>query len=184
MVNAVHVNLSTGGWSSAAATLFRDNFVTLFGGIQTFWPGDIGPHEFRFYNLPAAPGNVGDPAFILTASTVGSSGSAATLPPQVALTVTFQTAARRHWGRIYLGGMVTTGLLNDGRADPAAVNQIGGAFKTFLDNLNTNGMPIVVFNRKTWLPATIVGLSVDDVFDVQRRRRYDSPVNRYQTAIP
>lgn len=184
MVNAIYCNLAPGPWTAASADLFHTNFQTMFNAIKAVFSTEVGPNEMRFYNVPATPGKYGDPVFIRTNTVKGTDPAAATLPPQVAVTVTFQTAARRHWGRIYLGGLTYTTAVSDGRLTGATGISIGGAMKTFLTNLITNSMPIVVFNRKTWVPQTIVGLSVDDVFDVQRRRRYDAPVNRYQTTIP
>lgn len=95
---------------------------------------------------------------------------------QVAGTVTFRTAWPRHWGRIYLPGPPTARLDAYGRFD--------ATYRTSVDNAVTAGMtalrdadffPVVPVGQLDKLPfhalLHVTACVVDDVPDVQRRRR-------------
>jgi hypothetical protein len=184
MVNAIHFQASAGGLTSSDC----DDFISALanpvnGTLNTNVSSEVRVAEIRFYNLPSTAGILGDPAFVRTDPLGHPTGSAsATLPPQCAATVTFQVAARRHWGRIYLGGFVT-GACSDGRIAAAVVSGLADDFQDFGTALRDAGLGLVVWNRVTWSPADVTQISVDDVWDVQRRRRYDHAFNREERSL-
>jgi hypothetical protein len=180
MVNALHLQVPDGGWTAAARDAFNARWATMFTSISNPISTRVACYEHRFYNLPATSGPMGDPAFTTEHPTMVGLGSAATeMAPQVAATVTFQTAIRRRWGRIYLGGLVAA-LSVSGRIDASSVGVIGAAFRTFAAGLISDSLPLVIWHRASWTPEPVTIISMDDVFDVQRRRRYDSAVTRYE----
>jgi hypothetical protein len=116
-------------------------------------------------------------AFRIT--TVGVAGTDGTsgLPPQVATTVTLQTASRRHWGRFYmpapgsnqLAGAGTT----DGRWSHTAVDDFATNWATAMSTLATDvGIVQCVWSPSSQTALSILAYEVDDIPDVQRRRRF------------
>lgn len=91
---------------------------------------------------------------------------------QVSATVTFKTASRKHWGRVYLPG-IATGQMNKtyGRWTPAFADAVAGYFRTFINGLATDGYDLVVYSYKKKAIMQVVELQVDDIVDIQRRRR-------------
>lgn len=183
MVNALHCQVSDGGWS----TDDRDTFVTAFGvfwaAVQAAFSSQVGPTEIRFYNMPGVAGPVGDPVYVNTdASRVGTGAPDATLPPQASITITHQTSNRRRWGRIYFGGLVSA-TLHNGRFLGDWLFTFISTWDTFLTTLRINGQGLVVWHRSSWTPMDVVTISMDDVWDVQRRRRYDHALNRLERSL-
>jgi len=178
MVNVMHCQVSDGGWSTDDRDVVDDALSAWFGAIAALFSTQVGPTETRLYNMPATAGPVGDPAFVIEEpGFVGTGSMDATLPPQAAISHTLVTAIRRRWGRIYLGGLVSTALTN-GRVNATALSTLGDAFGTFGTTLRSNGQGLVVWHRATWTPEDVTGYRIDDIWDVIRRRRYDSALNR------
>jgi hypothetical protein len=105
------------------------------------------------------------------------------MPDQVALTTTFRTAGRKHWGRFYTGGWTGNELAADaqqGHARGVAVDALSTAAKTLLNDLYDDA-------RKTWVcvwspkyrgAMSVNEVSVDDTWDIVRRRRAKFPSYR------
>lgn len=117
------------------------------------------------------------PGPIWRARAVHSQGQsvAARLPDQLALTSTYKTASRRHWGRNYWGGF-TTNLFQQnafGHADTTDVDQLAGWLRAWFQNLwdNPRIIDTIVWSPKYRAMLSIDELTVDDVVDVVRRRR-------------
>lgn len=184
MVNTLHFQCSTGGLVAGDA----DDFIThlaLFvnATLNASISEDVFIAEARFYDMPAVAGPLGAPAFTRVDPLAhGGAGRAGTMPPQVALTVTLQVAARRHWGRIYVGGL-TYVILDDGRANAAILPNLADDFRDFALAQIGSGQGLYVWNRATWAAQEVREISIDDVFDVQRRRRYDRAVTREQRNL-
>lgn len=150
-----------------------------------------GMMTVRLYDIPA-PGNLmGSPAYTMTQTLIASALSSPTpIPSEVALAVTLEAGGRenaavelgngtrpksRYTGRIYIGPLnnhaVTT--LN-GVARPAtlfadvcinAVNALDQAIRTV--NVAAD---LAVWSRVDGLVRAVRAVSVDDSFDIQRRR--------------
>jgi len=118
----------------------------------------------------------GPPLHILTVNSVGSNSNAS-LPYQNALSVTFRTAARKHWGRCYLPGLAIADLqAANGRFTATTTNAVANAFAEFASDLGANDFYLMVPSTQndskyaTALSA-VQQIQVDDVPDVIRRRR-------------
>ena len=101
------------------------------------------------------------------------------LPPQVAVTVTEKTDIPRRWGRFYVPGFVMDSVDTVGRIDSNTIT----AVVTFADKLHqpfatSNLLAPQVYSRLYGDARNITSLQVDDLFDVQRRRRFDAPLVR------
>jgi len=115
-------------------------------------------------------------------SGVPGGASFARLPDQVAITVTYRTASRAHWGRTYTGGY-TTNACNDslmGHITTATVDSLALTFRDHFDDVYDDA-------RKTWPfvwsakyrgALSVNELSVDDTFDIIRSRRAKFPSYR------
>lgn len=183
MVNALHTQVTDGGWTEDDRDAFNSAWDDFFTAEASLFSAQVGPVERRFYNMPATAGPLGDPAFVtLSPSSVGTGDPSTTLPPQCALTVTLQTSIRRRWGRIYLGGFVELALAN-GRANASIVPTLANNFADFASALIGGGQGLYVWHRQSWTPQEVIQISVDDVWDVQRRRRYDHAVTRTEVNL-
>lgn len=109
--------------------------------------------------------------------TLGWTGTDSTprMPDQVALTTTFRTAARKHWGRFYQGGFGAGQLAeaNQGQALSGTCDELAGGMDSFLTDLGDDAR---IINAWIWSPVyggalSITEISVDSVFDVIRSRR-------------
>jgi hypothetical protein len=109
------------------------------------------------------------------------------------------TPYRRHWGRFYVPGIATSKLQNDGTLLSATQTVVANATETFYEAINA--MPDVqntVWGRTGVALADILGegtdltiphawpvtsIRVDEILDVQRRRRWESVTNRITRVI-
>lgn len=107
-------------------------------------------------------------------STVGTASGQ--LPYQAAGSVTLKTAWAKHWGRVYLPTPGSAALDSYGRFTSTYRSGVGGAVKTFLGAVHDAGFyPVVPVGQINKQPVHgllgITAVTVDDVPDVQRRRR-------------
>lgn len=101
------------------------------------------------------------------------------LPDQVALTTTFRTCSRPHWGRFYTGGWATNAVAASlyGQAGAAVVDALSDSFRSTLTTLNswTQSINLWVWSAKYRGALSVTTLSVDSVPDVIRSRRAKTP---------
>lgn len=122
---------------------------------------------------------------------INQAGTAAGVPEiyQAAMSVTFRTATRPHWGRVYLPG-VTTDIVGGsfGRFNSGNVSATANAWAEFQDDLASGGFHLVVpVTQQDHLYAHglnwITEIVVDDIPDVIRRRRPKQTLTRH-TGVP
>jgi len=157
---------------------FISRLTTWFnGGLHTVVSSQITFLEARFYDVPNAFGTpMGDPVLVHTFNSPGTSASKM-LPPQIAVSVTFKTDKRKTWGRFYIPGMTDAYLLANGRLDEGICPQIATWTHSLTSRAGT-GAALVVFSRKEWTHHDPQFIQVDDLYDVIRSRRYDTPLVR------
>jgi hypothetical protein len=105
------------------------------------------------------------------------------LPYQTAPTVTFRTAWPKHWGRIYLPVPPAAALDSTGRFTSSYRSTMHTAVKALLGGLHDDGfypvIPVGQLNKEPWHALLSVSAVVmDDIPDVQRRRRPRQVVSR------
>jgi len=167
----------TNQWSSFGTSQVMAGYKAY---AMSYNPGDPGPGMRNKSNgLAFAP--TGPPRYVSTQVQAGSGATA--IPYQVAPSVTFRTALPRHWGRIYLPTPATSSLDSTGRltsgfrtamADGASL--LG---KTLSDGDFLPVVPMTDLNRQTF--HGLLGVTqyvVDDIPDIQRRRRPRQAANR------
>lgn len=178
-VNTIHFQASDGGLTTGDVDLVDDAWQDMLIAIDSLFSGDYNPEERRYYDVPATAGPLGDPFDVRIGTLTGGVGSsAAELPPQCAVSVTWETSARRHWGRIYLPGMINS-LISHGRITSANLTVIGDAIDAMGTAMRSAGNGIVVWDRAAWAPHDVTTFRIDDVVDVQRRRRFGQAFQRY-----
>jgi hypothetical protein len=121
--------------------------------------------------------DTGPPEYVSTISRPGT--STIYLPYQVAASITLKTGLPRHWGRYYLPGVGAT-LNTTGRFNSAQCTAWANATRTLLDGLTDDGFwPVVPMTQFDKQPLHglmgVEKIQVDDVPDVQRRRRAKQP---------
>src|SRR5262249_54437151 len=128
--------------------------------------------EYRWHDWDINDVALGPADRVTSRSVAGTTGATSRLPDQDAQTVTWTTASRRHWGRVYLPGIGfnridnTTGRWASTQVDAAALH-----FHTLATSLVAGGYDMVVVSRQFHALLTIDTISVDDIVDIQRRRR-------------
>lgn len=129
-------------------------------------------------------------------SVAGTGGGAVSmLPPQVALTVTERTAAkftaedvegvgdqlRNRWGRFYLPNVAGDQVV-DGRPATACRTTVATATGVLYNGLRTDQFIPVMYSPTTGNSWSVDEIAVDDIFDVQRSRRWRNVINRSVVA--
>jgi hypothetical protein len=129
----------------------------------------------------------------------------ASLPPQVALTVTEKAGLQKNWGRFYLPPLGAAYVNEFGRPTDAAITAIADATETMYDGWRTDGTPAVVylealpersptaedpryrtkgtFAARGASATEVERITVDNVFDVIRSRRWERSTNRQERTV-
>jgi len=190
-------------WLTADYTAVEGRFDTLWTALKVQYRSWVTLIEYRWYksgpvwepdDLANGPSN---PAVRITArSVVGTSATASMLPPQVAMSVSEITPIRKRWGRFFLPAPSTAAIDADGRLSNIAGNL--PALVTCYNGCRADGKQPVVFSRGRSAYTTsrgtdiaahvasayeITDLQMDNLFDVQRSRRWSMPTIRTRTAL-
>jgi hypothetical protein len=116
------------------------------------------------------------PPVWLSVQNVPGTGAGQSLPYQVAMSVTHLTGVAHHWGRHYLPGLTEDAVTTTGRWDTADVQTAEAAAVALVQALHDADIPMVVAGTQhnsvvgPWL-WKVIGIQVDDIPDVIRRRR-------------
>ena len=158
------------------------------GDLNTWWTA-VKPYihsshtlkEYRWYQYYSGTTGPGPAVRVTTVGLPGTSASNV-LPLQTAATVSFHTPSRKHWGRIYLPGLVSSNLTTSGEWSTGQVDAIALAGKNLINNVSGHAWGQMVVASKAYHGVlSIDELAMDSSPDVQRRRREDRPnyVRRY-----
>lgn len=193
MVTFDLVNLTSG----AVDTTFTAGDFTAIDAALATWRTSIRAwqssahldHSNRYYQMafdpPAWPARrfaiTGPPIHVTTLTATAGAGPVNAY--QVAATVTERTALAKHWGRIYIPGLAGTSFDPFGRILPTGRNLFASATSTLFATLRAaDFFPVVPMTQHNKAPAfglmSVASLAVDDIPDVQRRRRPKTVVTR------
>lgn len=128
----------------------------------------------------------GPPERIYSRSVQGTATAAQ--PPQIAVTTTERTAYPKHWGRNYWPAPATSTIDSKGYIKQASVDTFGPAIKDAYARLMAKEFfPVVPVVQIEGTPArgllTVHSLQMDNLFDVQRRRRFKKATYKYNQPI-
>jgi hypothetical protein len=172
----------TGG--SPDDTWTTGDFTTLEGFLATWWTAvkvDVAPgntfREVRWYRVGAGitPPN---PAVRVQPFNVASTGASSALPPQVAISITNRTGSRKHWGRTYMPGAQIVATASDGRIASNKVDALALAVSNLYTSAAGADFNPVVYCPSTGSALAVESVSVDNIFDVIRSRRWQSTTYR------
>lgn len=130
---------------------------------------------FNPYSNPKPFAATGPPERVYPLALTGAlTGS---FPPQPCTTVTEMTPSRPHWGRFYTPTFGAACYAPGGRLAASVVAALAtNAHDTYNNLMSNQFFPVVPTTQSSKAPArtlqTVSGVRVDDVSDVQRRRRY------------
>lgn len=168
--------------ASDAATVeasFASNVWTgrMNGYTSSQWK--VAEYQWRNFgaDFPLGETGLSKPGPVWRVIAVDSNGleTQTRLSDSSAVTATYRTASRRHWGRNYWGGLTSNayGATTFGRLQTTYCDAYALGLRTWFNDLYDNARIIepVVWSAKYrgWL--TVTELAVDDVPDVIRRRR-------------
>jgi hypothetical protein len=164
------------------------DYASIESGVAAFWAAirsQVHPsHTLREVRWYAIDGSVGDHP-VLRVAAIGGAGTSGTslLPLQVALSVTLKTPIRKRWGRIYLPGFSQTPNTTIGRPDGTFAALIANSTASMLGSGKAQGIVPVVYSPTFRAVHSVTKVTVDDVWDVIRRRRPDHAAVRTD-AVP
>lgn len=116
------------------------------------------------------------PAVLSTSYSLPGTSASGRQVDQVASTITWRTTSRRHWGRIYVPGLTVAALdTTYGRFTNTVVDTLSAAAVALHDTLKTAGYQLVVASQLHPGVLTPTAIEVDDIPDIQRRRRAKRP---------
>src|SRR6476660_7174678 len=158
-------------WTAGYFTTLETANTTWWSSIRGSFDNAMQLRDIKWYRH--GPGiNPPNPAErVVSPLMLGTSASSA-LPPQVASTITFRVAPRRSWGRTYLPGLCTPALTSEGGLANATVDALANATDTLVHTANAADFPLVVVSNHLNATLVVEAIEVDDVLDIQRKRRY------------
>jgi hypothetical protein len=163
--------------------IVEEEFGGFWGAVNEFAHTSHGLAQFRWYRLttPSAPAL--GPMRVNTQGAPAAGTDTESLPPQVAINVTLEVAFRKNWGRMCLPLTGDSGRADDGRVTTAAVDAIAEAAQTMFDTINgSSTFRCVVYSAPGGFYNDILGVRVDDTYDIIRRRRYEGVP--YRALLP
>lgn len=181
LVNVTSDELDTtwtsGDYTAVAAryTTFRTAMQPLMSPSQTW--NKLSAYRMAFSGTPDLTrpfAESGPPTYVLAYGGAGT--QTGVLPYQVAQSATLRTPWSKHWGRVYLPTPGTAAIDSSGRLTSTQRDALQAAVKNLLGGLHDDGFyPVVPVGQLNKAPfhalLSVAAVYVDDVPDVQRRRR-------------
>lgn len=174
----------TAGQAAAAETPLLAWWTTMKAHSTSHWI--LKEIQWRDFGADFPLGKTGlskpGPTWRVTAVGVAGTGSINPNPDQTSATVTFMTASRKHWGRIYAPATITSNLTAFARFSTAYCDALAGASRTLLNSLNglAAQTDVMIWSPKYRGANFVRELQVDDTPDVVRRRRAKQTTYRKQ----
>lgn len=177
--------------------------ATIEGLIDTFWDAlkeqyhpsfALDRYDWHYFGIDVRSPNPAFRSTLKTPPVAGSADEQHLAPAQVAAGVTLKTDRRRSWGRIYMPGPVA-GDNTDGLIAAAFVTMLSDAIGDLADGAEAADLPLVVWCPRhdgellkygeaahaadldvpdsSSVARGVWQTQVDDLWDIQRRRRWD-----------
>jgi hypothetical protein len=163
--------------NAVEAAAIAARMTTFWQALGVLYSTSIRLLECRFYNGYNGDGSPGEVDHVIPINVPGTS-AALMLPPQCACSVTEEIESRRSWGRFYLPNMVVTAVDESGRYDPTTPEFIAVRAETMYNGWRADGHEPAVWVDTAVVPdrhmESVEAIRVDDIVDIQRRRRWDT----------
>ena len=167
-------------WTTGDFTTMEGHLDTWWATVKTYVPVNYKLTEYRWHRVGTGVPSP-NPAERTNILTSPAGGSASGFPPQAACSITFRTGIRKSWGRTYLP--VGAEALGTGYVfTHTAVDAIAGATDTLVTSAAGDDFALVVMSAAQTSALAVESVSVDDVPDVIRRRRWK--VETYRKVLP
>jgi hypothetical protein len=165
----------------------------LWAALRTNFHSSLVLDELRWYfsaSLVPRGAAWGDADRTIDRNSAGTAAGNA-FPPQCSIVVTYPRPSplKRHMGRNYLPAPAVSAGSAGGKISVAIVDAIANAMETFLESCVAVGYQPVTIARVQGVDTALIipELRVDDVFDTQRRRGYETSgynAHRVLTTVP
>lgn len=171
------VNEGTPGLAAGDATSFGhlcDEITEFLNDIDQYQATTLTWDLIKVVRLDSGHPTPNAPVYTRDINIAGDQGTS--LPPQIAHNLTLQTALRRHWGRFYLPSISSGELTSAGRVSNNLVDDIVTFAKALMDEVSAfDWYPVVMQTAGANSAAhPVTSLRADDIYDTQRRRRYET----------
>lgn len=190
-----HVVNVTGGdvdtsWTTGDYTTCEGHLDEWWGRTQSLQASSHTLVDYRWYPMrfatvmsPDHRFDFSGPPVRVTPKNQPGTNINASLPYQVACSVTFDTGVPKHWGRVYIPGITEHMLSAPSRWETVQAKAVADSMAEFFDDLyGSEFQPVVPVTQvnKVLQPAllTVKQVRVDDIPDVIRRRRPRTPASR------
>lgn len=159
---------------------YAEDYRTFLVGLSSFLRNDYYLESIRIYPYDGISGKALTPPSLFYPKALTKGSATTYAPTQIACAVTYQTHARGRGstGRQYIGPLAASTISSNGRFSGAFLTAVGQGSAQLITNLNNNpGIDLpwsaraVVFHRPKSDYSDIIGVSVGNVPDTQRRRR-------------
>lgn len=164
-------------WTDADFTTLEGALVDWFNAIKADIATSHVLDQIRWYkfgpSLPVGSGGgemSGPPVRVIDQNIAGGSAWL-TCIYQMAISVTFKTAARRRWGRVYVPGYNSLAIDENGRIKPEDGAQLATATSAMAQVAADNDFRFVVYSPTVRRAYGVESIQVDDIPDVIRSRR-------------
>lgn len=179
-----HLDCGADFWSSAGRAAVEGYFDTWVTAVKVFFPTYVTVDAYKWYALDASGRTQGAPSRVTDKNIAGTgTGSSVDNMPQMAMSVTEKSTSRRRWGRFYLPtGKMT--LTTSGRFSATQIDIVADATEILYNAIkaNTTDSPavkrVVTKVRLDGSYEYVTSIQIDDIVDVIRRRRWDTPAIR------
>lgn len=169
-------------WITGDFTTAETALNTFFGVVMGDVPNTHTLLDYRWYAMHFNPDTSvkpfadSGPPVRVTSRNVTGTVTGTYQPYQLAQTVTWLTPHRKHWGRMYLPAPSPALIDNRGRFTSGKCVALANAADTLVGALQAAQLfPVVPITQIDKAPfralSNITGIQVDDIPDVQRRRR-------------
>lgn len=175
-------------WTTTDFTNCETQLDSFFSGLVSNWHGYLNLTEYKWYVREFAPLTSakpflphGPPVRITPKTFNGTSTTYA--EAQQCLTFTKRTAWSKHWGRNYIPWGGGSQVIVGGRLSATITNSVATAYGALLSALAAADFQVVVPSVQidkspSRQLLTVSSIQVDDILDVQRRRRPRNAVTR------
>lgn len=181
-------------WTTGDFTTVDAAISTFMSALLPYQQPSHSKHSSRYYGMRFNPAewparrfaDTGPPLYGTDFTASPGTGSAGAY--QTAATITEKTALPKHWGRLYVPGLSTGALDSNGRISSTARTGILGAFTALGVTLRAADfypvVPVTQVNKAMAFGLLSIRMvTVDDVPDVQRRRRPKQTAARSSSGV-
>lgn len=166
-------------WTAGDFTTMEALLDSYWGNLQPYLASTTSLTSYRWYRIGPGIPKPNPAVRVITKAITGTQSTM--LPPQLAVSVTEKTAIQKRWGRWYVPGLgYSTSLVagTSGRIASTALTAFHTHALTLLDGAAAADFLPVVYSPTVQKVYGVEKVQVDDLFDVQRPRRWDRPLTR------